>query len=462
MRSRRRRRAWGPGDHRFNSHRRRRSARGWALSVAAVALMLASAAGGDELELTDGRRFEGRLIKRTTTSVTFKIVYPYGGVARMTFPASRVKSVKVTGTEPVVTKPPKPKPTTRPAPADRPAQETPPEDKPLTNAQVRAIIAKAGATQPEWWDSVPLNYPKTLDLAGTRKVQGWHPQVKLGAYMFSVIKPNPGKWKGAVRLLHHVVDVRKNDPQRLPEARRMLAEAYLQLMRDPARAAFWWEKAIGRSSRVGMHDLVGLGECYYLLGSKSMAVQFLRKYNVHRGGDWRAVRLWAKMGELPTALAVAGAFVRAGRPDDGLLAAGDACRIAGRHKQALDYYNKVISLKKGWRGLARNKERARARVEAVRAQQALDVSNVADGTYTGDGEGFRGTVSVEVKVAGGRIESVRVTRHREDLSLDSLTEVPQRIVKAQSPSVQPVTGATVSSDAVKDAVIKALAKGMKK
>ena len=255
MRSRQRHRTWGPGDHRFYSHWR--SARGWALSAAAVVLLLASAAGGDEIELTDGRKFEGRLLKRTATSVTFKIVYPYGGVARMTFPASRVKSLKVTGTEPVVAKPTKPKPTTRSAPADQPA---PPTNKTPTNAEIRAIIAKAGATKPDWWDSVPLNYPKTLDLAGTQKVQGWQPQRKLGAYIFSVIKPNPGKWKGAVRLLHHVVDVRKNDPQRLAEARRMLAEAYLQLLRDPARAAFWYEQAIGKSSRPRLYDLVGLAE----------------------------------------------------------------------------------------------------------------------------------------------------------------------------------------------------------
>ncbi len=424
--------------------------------------MLASAAGGDEIELTDGRRFEGRLIKRTATAVTFKIVYPYGGVARMTFPASRVKSINVTGAEPVVAKPPKPKPTSRPAPANQPAQQTPPANKPLTNAEIRAIIAKAGATQPEWWDSVPLNYPKTLDLAGTRNVQGWQPTRNLGAYIFSVIKPNPGKWKGAARLLHHVVDVRKNDPQRLTEARRMLAEAYLQLIRDPARAAFWYEKVVGKSSRTRSYDLVGLAECYYLLGSKPMAVQLLRKYNAHRGGDWRVIRFWARMGELPTALRVADALVRAGRPDDGLLAAGDACRIAGQYKQALAFYNKVISLKKGWRGLVRNKEKARARVEAVRAQQALDVSNVADGTYAGDGTGFRGAVSVAVKVAGGRIESVRVTKHKEDLAMDALTEMPRRIVKAQSASVQAVTGATVTSDAVIDAVVKALAKGMKK
>ena len=71
-------------------------------------------------------------------------------------------------------------------------------------------------------------------------------------------------------------------------------------------------------------------------------------------------------------------------------------------------------------------------------------------------------MTVEVKVAGGRIESVRVTKHKEDLAMDSLVEVPRRIVKAQSASVRPVTGATISSDAVIDAVAKALAKGMKK
>lgn len=456
-------RALSPGNHRFDGLRRRRRRWGRFLAGAAAALMLASAASADEIELTNGRRYQGRLIKRTAMSVTFKIVYPSGGVAQLVFPASRVKSLKITGKEPVVTKPPKPQPTAKPGPATRPGPERPgPRTKVPTKAEIRALIAKAGQTQPEWWDSVPLKYPRTMDLAGTTQVKGWHPSRKIGAYMFSVIKPNPSRWKEGVRLLHHVVDVRKGDAKRRADAMRMLAQAYLQLMRDPTKAAFWWEKVIGRSSRAMLYDVVGLADCYFRLGSKPMAVELLRKYHLHRGGHGQVIKLWGKMGELVTALRVADVLVRAGRPDDGYLAAGDACRIAGRYKQALDYYNKVVSLKKGWRGLKRNQEKARAYIQAVRAQEMLDVSSIADGTYTGDSLGFRGAVHVKVKVAGGRIESVRVTRHKEDLALDALTEVPRRIVKAQSVRVEAVTGATVSADAVINAVIKALAKGMKK
>ena len=52
--------------------------------------------------------------------------------------------------------------------------------KPLkrTRGQVEALIKEAGKTPPEWWDSVQLDYPKTLLLAwpNPRKGEKWQPR----------------------------------------------------------------------------------------------------------------------------------------------------------------------------------------------------------------------------------------------------------------------------------------------
>ena len=37
-------------------------------------------------------------------------------------------------------------------------------NKKLTRADVATLIENQGKTPPDWWDSVQLNYPPTLDL----------------------------------------------------------------------------------------------------------------------------------------------------------------------------------------------------------------------------------------------------------------------------------------------------------
>ena len=67
---------------------------------------------------------------------------------------------------------------------------------------------------------------------------------------------------------------------------------------------------------------------------------------------------------------------------------------------------------------------------------------------------------MSVVVQGGRIDSIRVTRHKEKQFYTALTDTPAQIVAKQSLRVDATTGATVTSEAVISATAKALAGAM--
>ena len=91
-----------------------------------------------------------------------------------------------------------------------------------------------------------------------------------------------------------------------------------------------------------------------------------------------------------------------------------------------------------------------------------DVRKVADGTYREIGAGYNGPMEVEVKVSGGRIESVNVVRHREKQFYSALTDTTSQIIKKQSvQGIDTTSRATITSVAIINATAKALAQGAK-
>lgn len=87
-------------------------------------------------------------------------------------------------------------------------------------------------------------------------------------------------------------------------------------------------------------------------------------------------------------------------------------------------------------------------------------STMTPGTYTGTATGRNGDVSVEVKVNNNKIEAIQVTKHSEtpgigDLAVEAL---PKAIMDAQKINVDNVSGASVTSRALKSAASKALVK----
>lgn len=81
-------------------------------------------------------------------------------------------------------------------------------------------------------------------------------------------------------------------------------------------------------------------------------------------------------------------------------------------------------------------------------------------TYTEQVAGHNGPMTVKVTVDKGRVTAVQVTENKETQGIGSraIAKVPGEIVKAGSPKVQAVSGATVTSKAIMTAVEGALAK----
>tara|TARA_B100000614_G_scaffold235914_1_gene233089 strand:- start:116 stop:502 length:387 start_codon:yes stop_codon:yes gene_type:complete len=82
----------------------------------------------------------------------------------------------------------------------------------------------------------------------------------------------------------------------------------------------------------------------------------------------------------------------------------------------------------------------------------------ADGSFSGTGEGVHGPVDVSVSIDGGRIADITIVSENETEGVSdiALEELPAAMIEAQSTDVDDVTGATVTSTAIKTAVDQAL------
>ena len=85
-------------------------------------------------------------------------------------------------------------------------------------------------------------------------------------------------------------------------------------------------------------------------------------------------------------------------------------------------------------------------------------SSAATASYSGKGSGFGGELEVEVTVNNGKIENLTLTKHHEsDVVIErAFPMLKERILNAQSPIIDSVSGATYSSFGVKTAVAEAM------
>lgn len=86
----------------------------------------------------------------------------------------------------------------------------------------------------------------------------------------------------------------------------------------------------------------------------------------------------------------------------------------------------------------------------------VDLSRVADGEYVAEFGDFLVRAEVAVTVRGGRITAVTVVRQDCGPGYEA-EDIPSRIVAAQSPRVDVVSGATGSSKSIMVAAHRALA-----
>ena len=85
-----------------------------------------------------------------------------------------------------------------------------------------------------------------------------------------------------------------------------------------------------------------------------------------------------------------------------------------------------------------------------------------DGTYTGSGTGFGGTITVQVTVSNHKIASINILDASSETAsyFANAQGVISRIISSQSPNVDAVSGATYSSNGIISAVQRALAQAI--
>lgn len=115
--------------------------------------------------------------------------------------------------------------------------------------------------------------------------------------------------------------------------------------------------------------------------------------------------------------------------------------------------------------LAAALETAGADVEALKAKEAEEAQAAVEtaiqftaGTYAGEANGTGGPVKVEVTVSSDKIESIKIVDDNESAGIGEqvFEALPNKIIETQSLSVDSISGATITSAAVKLAVTKAL------
>jgi uncharacterized protein with FMN-binding domain len=413
--------------------------------LACVLIALAGSLRADTIEFINGAKAEGKLqsLDAAAKTVTFEAAVGGRTVTR-TFPQSQVHAVTVSGERKELT----PKPG---APGTK-------AEAAKSSAEMAALIKQAGTTPPDWLPNTPLNFPQTLDLSWPEKPpEGWNNSKNVGQFIWDIINPNENRWREGVRFLEHLRTLHRNDARLQKRITKDIAAMHFRFFQDYARAAWGWQQV---GIKAGDPEGVQLAECYWRLGNKQMALDMITGQRARLG----MIKLLGDMGDTDKALQMVDTFVRAmAEPQEALVMGGDACRLAGRYEEALAYYERVLKAPvtpERKERLRRVRDRAQASIAAIRLFELSDVTKVADGTYEANSLGYEGPVQVAVAVKGGRIESVKVTQHREKQYYSALRDMPQQIIAKQGvKGVDATSRATITGNAIINATAEALAKG---
>ena len=416
----------------------------------AFILLATAALAEDEVEFLNGSKIKGTVKEIRKEKKEFDIEIELSGrTLTRTYKFSKVHAVTLNGRRHELT----------PKPADNDPSQA---NAARSRREVEQLIRNVGSTPPDWFESTALDYPQSLDLSWPLKPpkEGWNNQVNMGQYIWDIINPNPNRWQSGIKLVQHTMSLHKGDKKLLERDMRTLGNMYFNLFQDYPRAAYWIREA---GASAGARDAVTLAECYWRMGNKQMAMELFKSRTLHT----TAIKLLGDMRETERALQLVRTFTSSSkfngqqRGEVNLLA-GDLCRQAGRVDAAIEFYEKALN-EPEYRNqdyASRYKARARDSIEAIRLFDKANISQVADGTYSDSSIGYNGPVEVEVAVASGKIESVKVTNHQEKQFYAAITDTTRQILdKKEIANIDATSGANITSQAIANAAAKALAKG---
>jgi uncharacterized protein with FMN-binding domain len=433
------------------------------LGMAIVLMLIASSVHAATIEFLSGNKLDCKVLKKDDATVTVEVVA--GGEAKQrTINLSLIHAVVINGKRHIINEKPggaaSSSASSPAAKASGAASDSASPRSQRSKAEIDALIDQVGREPPDWFESTPLAYPPTLDLQWPEPAPGgWDNQRNVGQYIWDVINPNPNKWREGVRLMHHLLTLHKDDPKLRTRVMMELGRMYHDLHEDYARAAFWWRQAGVEKNASTSRQAPLLAHCYQQLGNKQMALALLGKGPI----TLQTVKRYGELGDQKKATQLAERFAADNGRDLAYIAVADGYRSAGKAKEALTYYQKALDLAgaPGAKGrVEQTKNRARASIEAIKLFDLADPAKVADGAYSGESLGYEGPIKVAVTVSGGKIESVRVTEHREKQFYSALTDTPAKIIAKQGvKGVDATSNATITSEAIINGTAKALASG---
>jgi hypothetical protein len=182
-----------------------------------------------------------------------------------------------------------------------------------TKAEIDTLIEKTGRTPPDWWDSVELRIPETLDMnwpvratfqqgfvgrggrgqfggrggrggfgnmrgrgnfgIQTRIVMNQDNPGSVDNYLVQVIYPNNTRYKTGIKLVNHLMIMHKDDTQKLTRSLTTLGNMFYDLLSDYARAAFWWQKSEKMNGQI---DSLKLARCFFSLEANLRRMSFFQ------------------------------------------------------------------------------------------------------------------------------------------------------------------------------------------
>lgn len=99
-------------------------------------------------------------------------------------------------------------------------------------------------------------------------------------------------------------------------------------------------------------------------------------------------------------------------------------------------------------------------IDALAKAVGISLQRIPDGTFSATAQGMFGEIAVDVTLSGGKITDVKIEGKDETPSLGGIAieQMPAQFITAQSADVDGITGATVTSKAIRSAFIDALIK----
>ena len=109
--------------------------------------------------------------------------------------------------------------------------------------------------------------------------------------------------------------------------------------------------------------------------------------------------------------------------------------------------------------ITENMEKVKESNEDKRDTDDITLDGVKDGTYLGVSKGYGGDIKVNVTIENGKIKNIEVLSHSETPRYyEKGSKVIASILKENSANVDSISGATLTSDGIKNAVKDALSK----